>query len=45
MKMQKNFIFVNKSLKIYIFIKDKKYCKLIDHRHYAGEYRGAVQYT
>ena len=25
-----------------IYVKDKKYCKVIDHCHYTGEYRGAA---
>ena len=25
------------------YFKDKKYCKVRDHCHYTGEYRGAVQ--
>ena len=25
------------------YLKDKKYCKVRDHCHYTGEYRGAAQ--
>ena len=35
-KMQKSVIFVKK------YLKDKKYCKVRDHCHYTGEYRGAA---
>ena len=37
MKMQKSIIFVEKNVKINI---DKQNCKVIDHCHYIGEYRG-----
>ena len=36
----KSVIFVKKNLKINIW-KIKKYCKVRDHCHYTGEYRGA----
>ena len=38
--MPKSVIFVKKNLKINIC--KKQYCKVRDHCHYAGEYRGAV---
>ena len=41
MKMQKYAIFVKQSLKIK-YVKHKKYCKLRDHCHYTGEYRGYI---
>ena len=41
MKIQKFDIFVKKNLKINIW-KIKKYCKVRDHCHYTGEYRGAA---
>ena len=40
MKMQKKIIFVKKSLKINML--KKKKCKVRDHCHYTGEYRGAA---
>ena len=40
MKMQKPVIFVNKNLKINIWM-IKKYRKVRDHCHYTGKYRGA----
>ena len=40
--MQKSFTFLKKNLKINIWIKNKKYCKVRDHCHYM-EYRGAAQ--
>ena len=43
MKMQKYDILVKKNLKMNMW-KIKKYCKVRDHCHYAGEYRGAVNY-
>ena len=39
--MQKSVIFVKKKIKNK-YLKDKKYCKVRDHCHYAGEYRGAA---
>ena len=39
--MQKSVIFVKKKNKNK-YLKDKKYCKVRDHCHYAGEYRGAA---
>ena len=39
--MQKSVIFVRKNLEINIW-KTKKYCKVRDHCHYTGEYRGAA---
>ena len=39
--MQKSFLFVKKNLKNK-YLKDKKYCKVRDHCHYTGEYRGAA---
>ena len=27
------------------YLKDKKYCKVIDHYHYTGEYRGSAHST
>ena len=41
MEMQKSVMFVKKNLKINIR-EIKKYCKVRDHCHYIGEYRGAV---
>ena len=41
MKTQKSVIFVKKILKISIW-KIKKYCKVRDHCHYTGEYRGTA---
>ena len=38
MKMQKFVIFVLENK----YFKDKKYCKVRDHCHYTGEYRGAA---
>ena len=40
--MYKSVIFVKKNLK---YLKDKKYCKVRDHCHYIGEYRGDVHST
>ena len=40
--MKKSVIFVKKNLKKKC-MKDKKYCKVTDHCHYTGEYRGAAQ--
>ena len=34
-------VFVKKTLEINM-CKIKKYCKVRDHRHYAGEYKGAA---
>ena len=42
MKVQKSVIFAEKNLKKKTFLKDIKYCKLRDHCHYTGEYRGAA---
>ena len=39
--MQKFGIFVTESLKINM-LKNKKYCKVRDHCHFAGEYGGAA---
>ena len=39
--MQKSVIFLKKNLKINIR-KIKKYCRIRDHCHYAGEYRGPM---
>ena len=41
LKMQKSVIFAKKNLKIYVW-KMKKYCKVRDHCHYTGEYRGTA---
>ena len=41
MKMQKSFIFVKEKFENK-YLKDKKYRKVRDHCHYAGEYRGAA---
>ena len=41
MKIQKSVIFVKKNLKNK-YLKDKKYCKVRDHCHYAVEYRSAA---
>ena len=40
--MRKSVKFVKQNLKQKIFFKDKKYHKVRDHCHYAGEYRGAT---
>ena len=39
MKMQKFAIFVKQKDK---HAKDKRYCKVRDHSHYTGKYRGAA---
>ena len=39
--MQKSVIFAKNILK-HKYLKDKKYRKVRDHCHYAGEYRGAA---
>ena len=41
MKMQKSVLSLKKKIKIK-YMKDKKYCKVRDHCHYTGEFRGAV---
>ena len=38
--MQNSFIFVKKLEKKYL--RDKNYCKVRDHCHYTGDYRGAA---
>ena len=39
--MQKSVILVKTNLKIYV-LKIKKYCKVRDHCHYTGKYKGAA---
>ena len=41
MKMKKSLIVVKKTFEIK-YVKDKKYCKVRNHCHYTGEYRGAA---
>ena len=41
MKIQKSVVFVKKNLKVNIW-KIKKYCRVSEHCHYRGEYRGAA---
>ena len=42
MKMEKFVIFVKKKKNENKYVKDKKYNKIRDHCHFAGEYTGAV---
>ena len=42
MKIRKSAKFVKQKLKKKTFFKDKKYHKVRDHCHYAGEYRGTT---
>ena len=41
MKMEKSVLFLKKEIKIK-YMKYKKYCKVRDHCHYTGEFRGAA---